>query len=333
MDVLVSEAIHGPAMDALRCECDVVFEPELWRNPAQLRDMIDKARALIVRNQTQVTAEIIAAGPRLEVIGRAGAGLDNVDTDSANRAGIVVTYAPHENSVSVAELTIGLMLAAARKIPAACADTRSGGWNRNTFTGLELSGKTLGIVGLGRIGALVARRANAFDMEIIVHDDYVDANSDWIRRIGLRLVSLDELLREADYVTCHVPLTEETREMFNAERFRIMKPTSIFINTSRGQVVDEAALIDALQTNRIRGAALDVRSTEPPNRSPLDQLDNVVLTPHIAAFTEEAQDRVVASVCHDVAAVLRGHDARNSFNFARPKRAAATNDRNEGKTI
>lgn len=320
MDIVVSENVTGPAMDALRSEFDVAFEPELWSDVNRLRSSIGEARALIVRNQTQVTAELIAAAPRLEVIGRAGAGLDNVDTNAASEAGIVVTYAPRENSISVAELTIGLMLALARKIPDAHADTSGGHWNRKAFTGMELSGKTLGVVGLGRIGTLVAQRAKAFDMPIIAHDDYVDPIAHHVIALDAQLVSLDELLREADFVVTHVPLTEETRGMFNEARFGLMKPTAMFINTSRGEVVDERALLKALQKKQLAGAALDVRDAEPPDESPLNRLGNVVLTPHIAAFTREAQARVVAAVCRDVAAVLGGGQAGNHCNFPVPRR-------------
>jgi len=319
MDIVVSENITGPAMDALRSEFDVAFDPELWSDVKRLKNSVGEARALIVRNQTQVTAELINAAPKLKVIGRAGAGLDNIDTDEASDAGIVVTYAPQENSISVAELTIGLILALARRIPAAHVDTSGGGWDRKVFTGVELFGKTLGVIGLGRIGALVAQRAKAFDMSIIAHDDYVDSNSDHIRLLGARLVSLDELLCEADFVVCHVPLTEETRGMFNDARFRLMKPTAMFVNTSRGEVVDEAALVKALQEKRIAGGALDVRSIEPPDQGPLNELDNVILTPHIGAFTCEAQDRVVATVCQDVAVVLAGGEATNAFSFSAPQ--------------
>jgi (S)-sulfolactate dehydrogenase len=317
-DIVVSENVTGPAMDVLRSEADVAFEPEAWNDVRRLKSLLGEARALIVRNQTQVTDEVIAAAPKLEVIGRAGAGLDNIDTNAASNAGIVVTYAPRENSLSVAELTIGLMLALVRKIPAAHTDTTGGGWNRKAFTGVELFGKTLGVIGLGRIGAMVAERAKAFEMSIIAHDDYVDPASDHARSLDARLVSLDELLHEADVIVCHVPLTEETRGMFDDSRFALMKPTAMFINTSRGEVVNEAALLAALQTHRLGGAALDVRTTEPPAPSPLDGLDNVILLPHIAAFTHEAQDRVVATVCRDVAAVLRGDGSENSFNFSQP---------------
>ncbi len=319
MDIIVSENVTGSAMDELRERFDVVFEPDLWNDVPRLKSLLGDARAIIVRNQTQVTAELMAAAPKLEVIGRAGAGLDNIETDAASEAGVVVTYAPRENSISVAELTIGLMLCLARKIPAAHLDTSEGRWNRKAFTGIELFGKTLGVIGLGQIGTMVAERAKAFGMTIIVHDDYVAPDANHVKELDARLVSLDDLLCEADFVTTHVPLTDETREMFNKERFAMMKPSAMLINTSRGEVVDEEALLHALKNQQLAGAALDVRSVEPPGQSPLDKLDNVIFTPHIAAFTEEAQDRVVSTVCSDVTRVLEGREAENFFNFPLPR--------------
>ncbi len=319
MDIIVSENVTGSAMDELRERFDVVFEPDLWNDVPRLKSLLGDTRAIIVRNQTQVTAELMAAAPKLEVIGRAGAGLDNIETDAASEAGVVVTYAPRENSISVAELTIGLMLCLARKIPAAHLDTSEGHWNRKAFTGIELFGKTLGVIGLGQIGTMVAERAQAFGMTIIVHDDYVAPDANHVKELDARLVSLNDLLREADFVTTHVPLTDETREMFNKERFALMKPSAMLINTSRGEVIDEEALSHALQNQQLAGAALDVRSVEPPGQSPLDKLDNVIFTPHIAAFTEEAQDRVVSTVCSDVTKVLEGKEAENFFNFPLPR--------------
>jgi D-3-phosphoglycerate dehydrogenase len=219
----------------------------------------------------------------------------------------------------VAELTLGLMLALARKIPAADRDTRAGGWARRRFTGTELAGKTLGVVGLGRIGSLAAARARAFGMTIIAHDQYLDPQSPIVRELEARLVSLDELLAEADVVTCHLPLTDQTERLFDHRRFSQMKRGALFVNTSRGEVVDEAGLVQALEEGRIAGAALDVRQTEPPLPGPLAQFDNVILTPHVAAFTEEAQERVVAAVCRDVAAVLRGQEAAGYVNFPSPR--------------
>jgi len=320
MDIIVSENITGPAMDALRERFDVVFEPDLWNDVSRLKSLLGNARAIIVRNQTQLTAELVAAAPNLEVIARSGAGLDNIDTAAASEAGVVVTYAPRENSISVAELTIGLMLSLARKIPAAHLDTSEGHWNRKAFTGIELFGKTLGVIGLGQIGAMVASRAKAFGMTIIAHDDYVAPDASHVKQLDAKLVSLDDLLREADFVATHAPLTDETRDLFNEKRFGLMKPSAMFINTSRGEVVDESALLNAIQNKQIAGAALDVRAVEPPKESPLNHLDNVILTPHIAAFTEEAQDRVVITVCSDVTKVLEGKEAANHFNFPLPGR-------------
>jgi len=319
-DIVVSENIAGEAMTRLRETHDVAFEPELWQNVNRLVDALDGARALIVRNQTKVTASLIEAAPRLEIIARAGAGLDNVDTDAAATAGVVVSYTPHDNSISVAELVLGLMLSLVRRIPAAWQDTRNGGWDRIGFTGGELSGRTLGIIGLGRIGRLVAQRARAFGMSIIAHDDFIDPAADFVRELGVRMVPLDALLAESDFVTTHVPLTDQTRDLFTYERFALMKPTAFFLNTSRGEVVDETGLIQALEGNRIAGAALDVRNTEPPASGPLSRMDNVILTPHIGAFTHEAQERVVATVCRDVAAVLSGGEAGSPFGLARPGR-------------
>jgi len=320
-DILIAENITGDAMDQLRKEMDVSFEPDLWSDPEKLKESVVGIKALVVRNQTQVTEEVIAAADDLRIIARAGAGLDNIDTKAAEAAGIVVSFTPQANSISVAELAVGLMISLARQIPAADWDTRAGGWNRQVFTGCELAGKTLGVVGLGRIGVLTATRAKVFGMNIIGHDDYVDPKSDSVKELGASMVSLNELLAEADFITCHVPLTDSTREMFNDDLFGKMKPGAFFINTSRGEVVDENALARALQNDQIGGAALDVRQVEPPDASsPLNSLSNVILTPHIAAFTDEAQSRVVDAVCRDVQAVLNGEPATDYFNFAKPRR-------------
>ncbi len=318
--IVVSENIVGAAMKSLQADFNVLFDPDLWKDPGKLMGALAAAKALVVRNQTQVTADLIRASENLLIIARAGAGVNNIDVQAASEAGVVVTSTPSENSVSVAELTLGLMLALARKIPAADRDTRSGGWARRRFTGVELIEKTLGVVGLGRIGILTAARAKALGMTIIAHDDLIDPNSPTVQGLGARLVSLHELLARADFVTCHVPLTEQTERLFDYSRFCRMKNSAMFINTSRGEVVDEAGLIRALEEKRIAGAALDVRQIEPPQPGPLSQMDNVILTPHVAAFTEEAQHRVVASVCRDVAAVLRGGRAAGYCNFPSPRR-------------
>jgi len=312
MKVLVTESIAGAGLEALAEEHEVVIEPGLWSDTEALATALADTDAVLVRNQTKLTRDLIADASNLSVIGRAGAGLDNIDVAAAKEAGIPVVFTPAENSISVAELSLGLMLSMARRIPAADADTKGGGWDRKGFTGTELYGKTLGIVGLGRIGRLVAERANAFGMSVIGADPVVAPDDPDIVRLHVRVVPLESLLEEADFVSCHAPLNDATRGMFGAEQFGAMRPHARFLNTSRGELVQEAALLTALRESRIAGAALDVRETEPPAVGELERMDNVLLMPHIGAFTEEAQDRVVDVVCADIAAVLAGREPRFS---------------------
>lgn len=319
MDVLISELMTGPAIADLAAKFSVVNRPELWRSASDLKRDVANCRALIVRNQTRVTADLLQAAPGLLVIGRAGAGLDNIDLAAATAAGVVVVSTPDQNALSVAELTIGLMLALARQIPAADRDTRAGGWNRQRFVGMEVHGKALGVVGLGRIGFMTARRARALGLRILAHDDFINPDATSVAETEAELVSLDELLSRADFVSCHVPLTPQTRRLFDYERFSRMKPSAYFLNLSRGEVVDEAGLARALQEKRLAGAALDVRETEPPAASALSAMENVILTPHIAAFTREGQARVMTALCADVARVLQGEPARNFANFPVPR--------------
>jgi D-3-phosphoglycerate dehydrogenase len=319
--VLISEAILGDAVDALQRQFNVSCRPDLWKDADALARDIPEAQALIVRNQTRVDADLLGRANRLQVVARAGVGLDNIDVETASAAGIVVTWTPEQNAVSVAELTLGLFVALARRIPAADLHTKAGQWNRQAFHGIELAGKTLGVVGFGRIGFLVAMRARAFGMRVLAHDTWIGPDAVTLTETGARLTDLDELLRQSDFVSVHLPSTPQTRGLFNAERFAMMKPQAFFVNAARGDLVDETALADALQASRLAGAALDVRAVEPPGDSPLHAMDCVILTPHIAAFTEEAQVRVVAAVCADVASVLRGEPARYFANFPKPRRA------------
>jgi len=318
VDILITEDIKGQAVEALKKEYEVVFEPELWQSPEALKKAIKSCKAILVRNQTRVTKEIIQAAPSLKIIGRAGAGLDNIDLEAASKAGKVVSYTPEQNSISVAELAMGMMLSLARKICAADKDTKAGNWNRHYFTGCELYGKTLGIVGMGRIGYRTALRAKAFGMTIIAHDEYANPDATPLSELKASLVSFEELLCRSDFVSCHLPLTPQTIDCFDYKKFSLMKPTAFFINTSRGEVVDEKGLITALEQDKIAGAAIDVRKTEPCEIDALSTMDNVILTPHIAAFTNEGQNRVVESVCKDIRAVIEGKSAKNFFNFATP---------------
>jgi D-3-phosphoglycerate dehydrogenase len=316
--ILVSENITGSEMEALRREFQVTLDADLWKSPQKLREAIRGADAILVRNQTKVDAELIAAGSKLKVIGRAGVGLENVDCAAASAAGVVVVYAPEQNSISVAELAIGMMLSLARMIPAADRSAKSGAWDRKRFmNGVELYGKTLGVVGMGRIGFLTAMRARAFGMDVVAFDPQVSPDAPVIVETRARLTSLDDLLAGSDFVSSHVPETPQTINLFNYERFCRMKSGAFFLNTSRGKVVDEAALLRALDEKRIAGAALDVRAQEPPD-GPLATAENIILAPHVGAFTVEGQERVVTSVCRDIASVLRGQPARNFFNFPRP---------------
>ena len=320
-NILITENIQGEAVGQLAAEFSVTFLPDLWKNPAKLSEMIGSFRALIVRNQTKVTAELLSKATRLEVIGRAGVGLDNIDLDSATRAGILVTSTPDQNAISVAELALGMMLSLARTIPAATDDTRQGNWNRQKFIGTELHGKTIGIVGAGKIGFLTAQRAKSFGMRVVAYDPFISPDSILLSELCAELVEIDELLACADVVSSHLPATPETIGFFNAQKFSKMKPTAFFINTSRGEVVSEEDLLQALKAGQLAGAALDVRSHEPPFKSELETLPNVVLTPHIAAFTYEAQVRVTRAICEDVGRVLRGNTARNPVNRPQNRRS------------
>jgi D-3-phosphoglycerate dehydrogenase len=313
-DILISESISGPAVDALGSKFNVEQLPDLWKDPKALAARANDVRALIVRNQTQVTREVLAAAPRLIVIGRAGIGLDNIDVESASRAGVIVTYAPEQNAISVAEFCIGLMLSLARMIPQANRETKRGQWNRQSWVGTELYGKTLGIIGAGKIGCLTAKRAQAFGMKIVACDPFVDPDGISFSELNGELVELDDLFGRADVVSCHVPVTPQTRELIDRSLLKRMKKSAFLINTSRGAILHESDLVDALKNRTIAGAALDVRACEPPAANELEKLPNVILTPHIAAFTHEAQTRVVRAVCEDVSRVLEGKRAKNAVN-------------------
>jgi (S)-sulfolactate dehydrogenase len=317
--ILITESIRGRWVDELKQKFTVTVEPDLWKSPDKIKAMLPGCRALIVRNQTRVNADLLSAADKLQVIGRAGAGLDNIEVPAATAKGIVVASTPDQNSISVAELALGMMIGLARKIPAANQHAHGGGWERQRFMGSELYGKNFGVVGLGRIGFLTALRARALGMNILAHDNYISPDAVAVAETRAKLLGLDELLTQSDFVSCHVPLTPETKHFFNYDRFCRMKPTAFFLNLARGEVVDEAGLIRALQEKKIAGAGLDVREKEPPDASPLAGMENVILTPHTAAFTVEAQERVVAAVCQDVAAVLAGGAAKNFVNFPKPK--------------
>ncbi|MBI1885620.1 MAG: phosphoglycerate dehydrogenase [Chloroflexi bacterium] len=278
----------------------------------QLCKTVDSYDALIVRSETKLTADVIRAAGKLQVIGRAGIGVDNIDIDTATEKGVVVVNAPTGNVISAAEHTIGLMLALARNIPQASVSLKGGVWDRQRFMGTEVRGKTLGIIGLGQVGSEVARRARGLEMRVIAHDPFVAEER--ARVLGVEVVSLEELLRESDYVSVHASLTEGTKRLIGEAEVRLMKPTARIINTARGGIIDEEALHRALEEGRIGGAALDVFETEPLTEHSLFADDRVIVTPHLGAATAEAQERVAIDVAEQVMAVLRGEPAAYAVN-------------------
>ena len=280
----------------------------------ELEAALATAEALIVRSETKVTAEMIAKAPNLKVVARAGIGVDTIDVAAATKRGIAVMNAPGANTVSAAEHAIALLLSLLRHIPEAAETMKQGGWDRKRFEGSELRGKTLGVVGLGRIGGYVAQVAHAFGMTIIAYDPFVAPQ----RAVELqaRLLPIEQLLQEADIITLHVALTDETRHLLNAARLKLMKPTAFLVNTARGELVDEQALVAAVKEKRIGGAAIDVFAEEPlPKDSPLRGLERVLLTPHLAASTSEAQKRVAIEICTAVREALLRGDLSTAINL------------------
>jgi D-3-phosphoglycerate dehydrogenase len=306
--VLVRESIAPAGVDLLREHFDVDEDAE-----SDLAEIIDRYDAIVVRSATKLTAELIDRASRLKVIGRAGVGVDNVDVEAATRRGIVVANAPESTVVSAAEHTVGLLVALARNIPQAHAALKQGRWERKAYGGIELAGKTLGVLGFGRIGQQVARRAAGLGMRVVAYDPFVAA--DRFRELGVeRVETPDEVYAAAEFLTLHLPLTPETRGSLNAGAFAKMQDGVRIVNAARGELVDEPALVEALQSGKIAGAALDVFSEEPYS-GPLLELDNVVVTPHLAASTGEAQDRAGVIVAEQVAAALEGGLVTNAVNI------------------
>ena len=283
--------------------------------PDELLRALAGAHALIVRSETQVTADLLAHAPLLRVVARAGTGIDNIDVAAATRRGVAVMNAPGANTVSAAEHAIALLLALVRRIPGAVEAMRRGEWDRKRFEGSELRGKTMGVVGLGRIGGQVAQLAKAFGMQLVGHDPYVTPER--AAELQAKLLPLDQLLKVADVVTLHMAHTDQTHHLINAERLKLMKPTAVLINTARGDLVDETALAEAVRAGQIAGAAIDVFAVEPlPADSPLRKLDNLILTPHLAASTTEAQERVSVETCSAVREALLQGDLSFAINVA-----------------
>jgi D-3-phosphoglycerate dehydrogenase / 2-oxoglutarate reductase len=311
--ILVSDKLGAAGLAALDQAPDAQYDLKPSGSKADLLRLIPDYDALIVRSGTAVDADILAAGTRLRVVGRAGVGVDNIDVAAASRRGIIVTNTPSANNIATAEQAIGLMLAASRHTAPAHAALERGEWERSRYMGWELHGKRLGLIGFGRVGRLVAERARAFGMEILAYDPYVSEAIG--REMGVTLVDLEDLLPAVDYISLHAAYTPETDQIINAAALAQMKEGVILVNGARGKLVDEAALAAALQSGQVRAAALDVYSVEPPQANPLIGLPNVLHTPHLGASTYEAQELVSTEIVAQVLDALRGIDFRHAINM------------------
>jgi D-3-phosphoglycerate dehydrogenase len=310
--VLIAEELSPATVDALGPDFEI-RKVDGTDRPALLSALADAA-AVLIRSATKVDAEAIAAAPNLRVVARAGVGLDNVDVKAATTAGVMVVNAPTSNIISAAELTIGHILSLARHIPAGHASLSAGEWKRSAYTGTELYEKTVGIIGLGRIGALITARLQAFGVEVIAYDPFI--TSARAQQLGVQTVSLDELLERSDFVTIHMPRTPETVGMIGAEQLAKMKNTAYIVNVARGGLIDEQALHDALVSGEIAGAALDVFVQEPPKESPLIGLPNLIATPHLGGSTDDAQEKAGVSVAKSVRLALAGELVPDAVNVA-----------------
>jgi D-3-phosphoglycerate dehydrogenase len=309
--ILVSDSLAEEGLEVLRQDAEVEIKTDL--TPPQLVETIGQYDAIVVRSGTKVTAEVIEAGQRLRVIGRAGVGVDNIDVGKATERGIIVVNAPTPTVVAVAEHTMALLLAAARQIHRADASLREGKWLKKQLVGTTLAGKVLGVAGIGRIGTAVAQRARAFEMEIIAYDPYL-TREQIEERGATPVASLEKLLEQSDFVTLHVTLTPETRGMIGTRELAMMKPTACLINCDRGEVVDEEALLKALEEERLIAAGLDCFCEEPATDNPLCCHERVVATPHIAASTVEAQRDVAQEIAWQVLIALRGNRPQHLVN-------------------
>ncbi len=312
--ILVSDPLSEEGLKIIKEVKEFQVDVKTELKPEALKETIKDYDALIVRSATKVTKDIIAAAGKLKVIGRAGVGLDNVDLEAATQKGIIVMNTPGGNTISTAEHTMSMILALSRNIAQANASTKKGEWKRSKFMGVELYNKVLGIVGLGRIGSEVAKRASSFGMKVLAYDPFL--SREVAESLGVEVVELKELLQRSDYITVHTPLTEETRHIISTEEFAMMRKGARIINCARGGIIDEAALVNAIKEGKVAGAAIDVFEQEPLSlESELLKLDNVVTTPHLGASTEEAQVNVAIEVSEIVRDALLGKGIRNAANY------------------
>jgi D-3-phosphoglycerate dehydrogenase / 2-oxoglutarate reductase len=309
--VLIADQINEKGIDELTDIADVVTNFTISKE--ELVDVIKDFDAIIVRSRTKVTREVIEASHKLKIIARAGVGVDNVDVQAATERGVMVINAPESTSITVAEHTMGLILALSRKIAIADSSVKNGKWEKSRFMGIELNGKILGVIGMGRIGSQVVTRSKAFGMETIVYDPYITEKT--ATELGVTVVDFETLIKKSDVMTIHVPLTSETKYLIRREQLEMMKENAFIVNCARGGIIKEEDLYEALSNGKIRGAGLDVFENEPPENSPLLELDNVVLTPHIAASTSEAQRDAAIIVANEIKKVFKGQSPKNVINM------------------
>ena len=302
--ILISEDVWGTPFQKLEGSFPIVRSDDLWKNPEELKKVIKDATALVVRNRTKVTAEIIAAAPKLKVIARAGVGLDNIDIKAADAAGVVVVAGLGANAVSVGELTLGLALSLLRNIPNHDQATRDGNWQRTP--GRELSGLTWGLLGCGATGVATAKLLQGFGCKLIGYDPFAKNLQ------GIELTTFESVLKESDVVSIHMPSTPETNGSINAATLKLMKPDAILVNVGRGEVINESDLITALKAKVIAGAALDVRAQEPPVKAEMETIPNLILTPHVAGITNESQLRINEILTSNIAKVLKNESATHA---------------------
>ncbi|MEJ2314822.1 MAG: phosphoglycerate dehydrogenase [Nitrospirota bacterium] len=312
MKVLVSDNLSEKGVSILK-KAGLHVDVKTGMSPEELKGVIGEYNGIVIRSATKLTADILDAAENLKVIGRAGSGLDNVDKAAASKKGIVVMNTPGGNTITTAEHTVSLMLSLARRIPQATASMKEGKWEKKKFTGVELFNKTLGVVGIGAIGSEVAKRARGLEMNVIAYDPFL--SDEKARAIGVEKVSLEELFRRSDFITFHTPLTQETRNIVNRESIKLMKDGVRIINCSRGGIVNEADLYEALESGKVAGAALDVFEKEPPEDFTLARHPNVICTPHLGAATGEAQENVAVAVAEQIVDYLLQGTIRNAVNF------------------
>ena len=313
MKVLVLDGVEEEGLAALRREPDIELDIRGKMTEDELLEVIGECDGIIVRSATNVTARVLENAPKLKVVGRAGVGVDNIDITAATTRGILVVNAPGGNTIAAAEHTIAMMMSMARKIPQANASLKAGKWDKKSYMGVEVRDKVLGVIGLGRIGSAVAKRAQGLEMKVVAYDPYITEENAGL--LGIKLLPLDDLLQLADFITVHLPLSKESKYILGERAFSLMKDGARIINCARGGVVDEKALYEALKSGKVAGAALDVFEQEPNTDSPLFELDNFIATPHLGASTSEAQLCVACDVAEEIVAALKGGFVKNTVNI------------------